>query len=125
MSTKSRVNHYKWLDKHLPKIFKDLGLEKELKNSPGIVSAHGDKCYSYKWDWDEAGIKFPHGVAMYLLTYVRPYCDDVGETKNGWVDVNKWVIDNKDKFIPNFPPVDENDVDVRDVFLEQMMHMKG
>lgn len=108
-----KVNHYKWLDKHLPGFFSKIGIDFNLHC--GIVSAHGDKCYSYEHYWKEAGIEFPHGVAIYLASYCNPFDKEVRETKKGWVHPFQWVIDNKDKFVPILPSVDPNDKDVCDV----------
>ncbi len=107
-----RVNHYKWLEKHLPAFFEKVGVNYE--HNAGIIGAHGDKCYSYRNVFEENGIEFPHGVAIYLLSYVSPYHKEVRETKDGWVDVYDWIIENKDKFICLLPPVDATDPDVTD-----------
>jgi hypothetical protein len=104
------IDHYKWLEKHLPAFFAKLNLDWEL--NAGIIGAHGDKCYSYKPDFEEAGIEFPHGVAIYLITYLRPYSAEVRETDHGWVDTCQWIIDNKDRFLPLLPEIDETDKDV-------------
>jgi len=90
------MSHYDWLDKHIPTIFAELGLN--FDHHSGIVGAHGDKCYCYRYDWEEHGIPFEHGVALYLLTYVRPYSETVRETDDGWVDACEWVIEQ----YPNF-----------------------
>jgi hypothetical protein len=88
------INHYKWLEEHLPNFFKKLGIEE----CNGIITAHGDKCYGYEGVWNEAGIPFHHGVAIYLLCYLNPYSKEVRETKNGWVRPDDWVIANYPRF---------------------------
>ena len=97
------MNHYKWLEKHLPGFFEKLGVSFDM--NAGIIGAHGDKCYCYRTSWEEAGIHFCHGVAMYLLTYVRPFAQEVRDTTGGWVDPAKWVIENKDRFLPLLDPI--------------------
>jgi len=92
-------SHYAWLDKNLKTIFERVGIADRW--SPGFVGAHGDKCYSYRYDWDKAGIPFEHGVAMYLLTYVTPFRQEVRETVEGWVDPSKWIMDNYARFKPH------------------------
>lgn len=97
-------NHYQFLDNHFAKFvnkldlpqFKDLSSNelKEFCNS--WIKAHGDKAYGYKNAWEKEGIHFYHGVAIYLLTYERPFSYEVRETKDGWVDPWKWVIRNKE-----------------------------
>lgn len=110
----SKVNHYKWLEKHLPDIFRALGLRWDFYY--GIVGAHGDKFYQYRKAFDDAGIPFPHGCAIGLLSYVHPYGDEVRETKNGWVSVDEWIVKNYERFKPVLPPVDPNDPDTKDIW---------
>ena len=78
------MSHYTWLDEHLPLIFEKAGLNFDI--NAGIISCQGDKCYSYRSRWEEAGIPFEYGVAIYLMSYLRPYSQEVRDTKNGWVD---------------------------------------
>lgn len=106
-----KVNHYKWLDKHLPEFFEKIDVN--FDHHAGIVGAHGDKGYCYSWDWDKHDIPFPHGMAIYLLTYTLPYSLEVRESENGdWVDPCQWVIDNYDRFRHHLPEIDETDPDV-------------
>lgn len=87
-------NHYDWLDIYFQAFVENCGLNDDLR---GLISAHGDKCYSYRCIWEEYNIPFEHGVAIYLLTYVKPFSEQVRNTKTGWVDPYKWVIDNYKK----------------------------
>jgi hypothetical protein len=75
----------------------------------GGIVAHGDKCYSYRSEWESKGIPFEHGVAIYLLTYLRPYSKEVRETSNGWVAPKDWVIANYHKFVNHLPVELDND----------------
>jgi hypothetical protein len=94
-------NHYDYCDKTLANFWDALGINYHNKFSPeGITTAHGDKCYSYKDIWEKNGISFNHGVAIYLLSYIKPYSTEVRETSNGWVDPCEWVINNYTKFKP-------------------------
>lgn len=54
----------------------------------GIVSAHGDKCYSYRSDWEKAGISFQHGALLYLLTYTKELGDRPKHESMEWVTEN-------------------------------------
>lgn len=101
----SQLNHYKWLEQHLPAFFAALG----VCYSPGIITAHGDKCYSYRREWEQAGIPFPHGVALYLLCYERPYSSEVRQTPAGWVAPSDWVVANYQKFREHLPGQAEPD----------------
>ena len=99
-------NHYTWLEDNLDDFAENIKVR-----SPwgicGLIGAHGDKCYGYKSRWEEAGIVFPHGVAIYLLGHVNPYASEVRDTDDGWVDICEWVIynySNGHKFKDKLPP---------------------
>lgn len=68
-------DHYGWLEENLPVIFQSLGLNTELCSS--LITAHRDKCDSAKSLFEQHGIHFYHGCAMYLLGRVEPYCSEV------------------------------------------------
>lgn len=93
-------NHYKWLDHHLQTFFKALG----VSCTNGIIVAHGDKCYSYREEWEDAGIPFSHGVALYLLSYIHPYSKTCRETEGGWIKPSDWVISNYTQLSSLLPP---------------------
>lgn len=95
------LNHYDWLFENLPTFFSNLG----FSCPSGLIVAHGDKCSTYRSAFEEAGIPFPHGVAIYLLSYCSPFSNEVRETENGWVDPEKWVIKNYSRFKEFLPPV--------------------
>ncbi len=90
-------SHYDWLGEHLTTFLTNLNFPYPDQRTSWI-SAHGDKCYNYKQRWKEHGVPFDHGVAIYLLSYHRPYSVEVRETENGWVDPVTWVINNYDRF---------------------------
>lgn len=96
------MSYYDWLDENLETFFENVGIHIDYHG--GLIAAHGDKCHCYRNDWEKAGIPFEHGVAIYLLTSVNPYADQVHETEEGWVDVKQWVMDNYPKFKPHLPP---------------------
>jgi len=89
-------SHYAYLERIIPSFFKKVGLNWE--DNKGIIVAHGDKCYGYKSKWEKAGIPFHKGVAIYLLTYCRPFSLEVRQTWTGWVAPEDWVIDNFSRF---------------------------
>ena len=93
-------NHYAWLEQNLPDFFKHCGVS--FKDNAGIIAAHGDKCSSYRNRWERHNIPFYKGVAIYLLSYCKPYSNEVRNTKNGWVDPCTWVIKNWEKFKGKF-----------------------
>lgn len=99
------MNHYKWLENgNLKDFFEKCGIE--IESVRGILSSDGDKAYSYMRQFKNE-IHPYHTAAIYLLSTYYPYSKEVRETKNGWVPVDKWIIDNKDRFVPLLNPVDE------------------
>jgi hypothetical protein len=94
------VSHYNWLSDNLIPFLKSLDV-RGAEHCRGYIVAHGDKCYSYRQAWEEAGIPFEHGVAIYLLTYISPFSSESRETTQGWVKPVDWVIDNYERFKPH------------------------
>ena len=95
-------NHYDWLEENFATFLNNLG----IKNTDwymGLISAHGDKCYTFKELWASHNIPFNHGVAIYLLSHMRPYSNETRETDHGFVYVDKWVVDNYDRFKQYLP----------------------
>lgn len=88
-------SHYEWLELNLDEFWVNV-FGKNLNDSynAGIISAHGDKAYGYRREWEEAGVPFNHGVALYLLTYTK----ELGDTPK-W-ESGQWVIDNYEKYRP-------------------------
>jgi len=104
------MNHYKYLERVLPTFFEVCEVTGGWECNGGIIGAHGDKGYGYRDRWEQAGLKFPKAMAVYMLTYVAPYGHEVRETDNGWVDVADWVIDNYNRFADVLPETtDEED----------------
>lgn len=96
----NRENHYPYLEKNFQTFLNYLNIKGEWM---GFIVAHGDKCYGYKEKWERANIPFKYGVAVYLLTHIPPYSNEVRQTKSGWVDPGQWVIDNMERFISFLP----------------------
>jgi len=86
-------NHYSWLNEHFFDFLVEIGCgDITLSQCVGILTSHGDKCYSYEDRWKAAGIPFEHGAALYLLSFISPWEENVRNTKNGWVPPVDWVI---------------------------------
>lgn len=86
--------HYWYLDEMLESFWKEVfGKAASEMFCGGMVSAHGDKAYSYKQEWKEAGINFYRGSLLYLLTYTK----ELGDTPKH--ESGKWVIDNYYKYL--------------------------
>lgn len=47
---------------------------------------------------EESNIPFKYGVLIYILTYLKPWSDEVRNTEDGWVNPTKWVFSNVDSF---------------------------
>lgn len=100
------VNHYYWLDKHLNEFWLNV-FSKSLSDTfcCGIVASHGDKGYGYIKKWAENGIPFPHGMAMYMLTYTSVMDEEKHKSC-------EWVIDNYPKYRQHLPDIDLSDPDI-------------
>lgn len=85
-------SHYDYLefviDRFWPKVF---GKTRNEMFCGCNVGAHADKCDGYKFDWNDAGIPFYHGVLLFLLTYTKLM--DRPKHESG-----EWVIENYEKF---------------------------
>lgn len=83
------MNHYKFIER-FGQEFSDLV---GLKYSVAELSVpHGDKCYGFKDEWEDAGIPFNHGAMIYLLSFCSPYSSQCRTTETGWVPVEDWVM---------------------------------
>lgn len=98
------MSHYDWLNDNLLTFFDNLEIENV---GLGIISAHGDKCYGYRYKWEEASVPFEHGVAIYFLSYIAPYGYEVRSVDDDWVDPGQWVIDNYKRFKQHLPEADK------------------
>jgi hypothetical protein len=100
-------NHYDYLNAHFSEFVSKLKLKQfehlspeQLKNiCSKLIVDHGDKAYQYQKIWENKNIHFYQGVAIYLLTYEKPFSEEVRKTENGWIDPCKWVIENRERFI--------------------------
>lgn len=94
------MSHYKWLDDHLEAFWINVfGKGLSATGCGGIISAHGDKVYQYKKYWEESGVPFYHGAAIYLLTYTK----ELGETPKHLS--NQWVVDNYQRYKSLLPSI--------------------
>lgn len=92
-------NHYKYLEKVLPTFFNEVGVRGGWSWNAGIIVAHGDKGYGYRYAWGKEGIPFNRGMAIFLLTYTYPFGQECRNYVDGeWVNGDTWVVRNYDKF---------------------------
>ena len=106
---KKYKSHYHWLEENLPVFLERLNID---FNSicPGIISAHGDKGYSYRNVWNKHGIPFEHGMAIYLLSYLSPFSETVRDTKTGWVVPCLWVLEKHSELAHLLPKPANNEL---------------
>lgn len=91
------ISHYDWLNSNFTKFLENLGVDEDYC---GLITAHGDKCYSYRQWWEDAGVPFHYGVAIYLLARIRPWSKEIEDKRH---TVGQWVIDNYTRFHIYFP----------------------
>ena len=93
---KRHWSHYDWLEEHFPDFAEKAGSGIGWRGN--VIAAHGDKVYQYKDIWAAANIPFAHGAAIYLLTYIHPFTNEVRDTTKGFIPPQQWVIDNYNHF---------------------------
>ena len=89
-------SHYDWLDKHLPIIFKELG----INDHEGAALAHGDKFYGSEDVFEDLGLSFAQGVAIGLLSYEVPFSSELRkyDPSGNWIDFECWIRTNHHRF---------------------------
>lgn len=101
-------SHYDYLEAYWLKFIKAIGLPGAQYYNNGMIGAHGDKGYSYRASWEEAGIPFERGMLIYLLSYCPPYNKQVRETQNGkWVNPWEWVISTYPQFVTHIEKLEQ------------------
>lgn len=88
--------HYDWLDKHLPIIFKELG----ISDHEGVALAHGDKFYDCNDVFRDIGLSFAQGVAIGLISYELPFSSELRkyDSNGNWIDFECWIRANHHRF---------------------------
>jgi hypothetical protein len=102
------INQYTWLDANLETFFDRLQVKPVYYKGciQGIISCDGDKCEQYKYAWEDAGVPYVHGCAIYMLTKIAPFSDEVRygmKTDGKFVSPSDWVINNYQRFIEFLP----------------------
>lgn len=88
-------NHYDYLDHVIDSFWKKVfGKTLEEMWCSGIITAHGDKAYGYKYKWSESSIPFNRGVLLYLLSYTPIFEKEKREY------IGQWVIDQYQTYLP-------------------------
>jgi hypothetical protein len=105
--SKKFYSHYDWLEENLCEFLGGVGIENPDCYG-GFIAAHGDKAYQYRDLFESNGVHFYHGVAIYLLSYIRPFSDSVRDTRSGWVSFEEWFVGVKDSVFVHLPSIREN-----------------
>lgn len=96
----ARISHYDWLNAHWEEVVLAVGGDPNHQLlHRGLISAHGDKVWCCQSEWEEAGIPFHHGVALYLMGRTHVFRgvgfdakDVMGNTPTGYVSPGDWVV---------------------------------
>ena len=78
---------------------KNIGKESQVPYAESIITCDADKCTQYSDIWERNGIPYEHGIMIYLITKMKPYCDEARVT----ISASDFVIKHYDefkKFIP-------------------------
>ena len=88
------VSHYKYLDAVIESFWvKVFGKTPSEMFCGGIVSAHGDKCYDYKFSMPKRNIPFNRSALLFLLTYTKLMDREKHLSE-------EWVVENYNKYVP-------------------------
>lgn len=86
-------SHYDYLDEMLNPFWKQVfGKTADEMFCGGMVSAHGDKCYSYRYKWADEGIDYQHGSLLFLLSYTS----ELGDRPKS--ETCEWIIENYHRY---------------------------
>lgn len=89
-----QIMFYEKLNKDFPVFLKNIGKEKQIPYAEAIIACDADKCEQYRKTWENHGIPFEHGVMIYLITKMKPYCDEARKT----ISVSDFVIKHYEEF---------------------------
>ena len=88
------VSHYKYLDAVIESFWvKVFGKTPSEMFCGGIVSAHGDKCFDYKFSMPKRNIPFNRSALLFLLTYTKLMDREKHLSE-------EWVVENYNKYVP-------------------------
>ncbi len=88
-------SHYDYLDLMLNPFWTQVfGKTADERCDGGMVTAHGDKCYSYKSTWARHDIDFQRGALLFLLSYTT----ELGDCPK--YESEQWVINTYHHYLP-------------------------
>lgn len=68
------------LEKKFPIFLKNIGKEDQVKYAKSIIICDADKCDQYRIIWEKNNISFTDGIMIYLITKMKPYCEEARVT---------------------------------------------
>lgn len=74
------MNLSKELERKFPVFLKNIGKEDQIKYVESIIICDSDKCDQYRVVWEKNNIPFIDGVMIYLITKMKPYCEEARVT---------------------------------------------
>lgn len=89
----------KELERKFPVFLKNIGKEDQIQYAESIIICDSDKCDQYRVAWEKNNIPFIDGVMIYLITKMKPYCDEARVTISPSDFVIKYFKTFK-KFLP-------------------------
>lgn len=87
------------LKNDFPIFLRNIGKENQVSYAESIIICDADKCTQYNEVWKRNGIPYEHGAMIYLITKMKPYCDEARVTISASDFVIKHYGEFK-KFIP-------------------------
>ena len=85
---------YEKLNKDFQIFLKNIGKENQVSYAESIIICDSDKCMQYREIWEKHGIPFDHGVMIYLITKMKPYCEEARKT----ISASDFVIKYYEQF---------------------------
>lgn len=70
----------KELERKFSVFLKNIGKEDQIKYAEFIIICDSDKCNQYHVVWEKSNIPFVDGVMIYLITKMKPYCEEARVT---------------------------------------------
>lgn len=90
------TNYYIWLEKNLSTFLEKNGIDPLYDK--GLIRVFGTRCQEYREFWKLRGIPFVHGLAIYMISKLSPYEEEVQHSHGQGITTYQWVYLNYDRF---------------------------
>lgn len=70
----------KELERKFPVFLKNIGKEDQIQFAESIIICDSDKCDQYRVIWEKNNIPFVDGIMIYLITKMKPFCNEARVT---------------------------------------------